>query len=377
MKKNLNVALVGLSFGGAFVPIYKNHPYINELTLCDTNPDTLKTLADRYGIEKTCESLDEILADNEIDAVHLITPIPLHEEQTLKILNSGKHCACTVPMAITLEGIEKIIEAVKKNDKKYMMMETSLYTRNYLYAKEMLDSGKIGNIQFMRGAHYQDMEKWPDYWMGLPPMYYGTHAISPLVASAGSKIEKVVCFGSGTMREELHKNYGNPFPVETAIFGFKNGLKAEVTRTLFETCHEYTEAFSIYGSKSSFEWQQLEWEEPIIYEFAEKEWEWRGKQIETKHINPEDRKDLLPDEIKKFTVKNKMYDERNPQLTFDEGGGHGGSHPHLVHEFLCAIAEDRPSVINEKIAGNITAAGICAHKSAMNDGEPVEVPIYK
>jgi predicted dehydrogenase len=258
-----------------------------------------------------------------------------------------------------------------------MMMETSLYTRNYLYAQQMLESGKLGQIQFMRGAHYQDMEKWPDYWMGLPPMYYATHAISPLVAASGSYIEKAVCFGSGTMRKELHKNYGNPYPVESAIFSFENGLKAEVTRSLFETCHEYTEAFSLYGSKSSFEWQQLEWEEPVIYEFTGKEWEWRGLQIETKHVKPEDRKDLLPDEIAKFTVKSKLYDERNPQVTFDEGGGHGGSHPHLVHEFLCAIKEERSSKIDEKIAANITAAGICAHESAMNDGTPVKVPIYK
>ncbi len=375
--KKLNVALVGLSFGSAFVPIYKHHPNVGKLALCDTNPDTLKMMSDRYNADKVYSSLDDILADSEIDAVHLITPIPLHEEQTVKVLNSGKHCACTVPMAITTEGIQKIIDAVNKSGKKYMMMETSLYTKNYLYAKDMLKSGELGSIQFMRGSHYQDMEKWPDYWMGLPPMYYGTHAISPLVDSAGCFIEEVVCFGSGTMRKELHKNYSNPYPVESAIFSFENDVKAEVTRTLFETCHEYTEAFSLYGNKASFEWQQLEWEEPIVYKFTEKEWEWRGKQIETKHINPPDRQDLLPDEIKRFTVKSKSYDERNPQITFDEGGGHGGSHPHLVHEFISAIIENRPSAVNEKIAGNITAAGICAHESAMSNGKPVKVPIYK
>ncbi len=55
-------------------------------------------------------------------------PIPLHEEQTVQVLEAGKHCACTVPMAISLEGIRRITEAVRKTGKKYMMMETTLYT---------------------------------------------------------------------------------------------------------------------------------------------------------------------------------------------------------------------------------------------------------
>ena len=69
-----------------------------------------------------------ILADKKIDAVHLVTPIPLHAEQTVKVLEAGKHCACTVPMATSLEDIRRITDAVRKSGKNYMMMETSLYT---------------------------------------------------------------------------------------------------------------------------------------------------------------------------------------------------------------------------------------------------------
>ena len=61
-------------------------------------------------------------------------------------------------------------------------------------------------------------------------MYYATHAMSPIAALAGSRIEKVVCFGSGTMRPELRCRYGNPFPAETALLRFENGLAGEVTR---------------------------------------------------------------------------------------------------------------------------------------------------
>ena len=59
--------------------------------------------------------------------------------------------------------------------------QTAVYTREYLFVNEMVQNGALGAIQFLRGAHYQDMENWPSYWMGLPPMYYATHAISPLL----------------------------------------------------------------------------------------------------------------------------------------------------------------------------------------------------
>ena len=72
-------------------------------------------------------------------------------------------------------------------------------------------------------------------------MHYGTHAIAPMTVLSGSRICKVHCFGSGTMAESLVKHYGNPYPVESALFAFENGLKAEATRSLFETARTYQE----------------------------------------------------------------------------------------------------------------------------------------
>lgn len=174
MNRKLNVVLVGLGFGGAFVPIYKAHPDIASIGLYDTNPDVLKKFADRYGIHKTYNSYEEILKDPDVDAIHLITPIPLHEEQTIQALRAGKHCACTVPMATTLDGIRNIIKAVKETGKRYMMMETSVYTTHFFHVRGMLARDEFGKVQFLRGSHYQGMENWPSYWMGLPPMHYGT-----------------------------------------------------------------------------------------------------------------------------------------------------------------------------------------------------------
>lgn len=379
MGRKLNVVLAGLGFGGAFVPIYKAHPDIGTVGIYDPNPDVLKKFSDRYNLRKTYGSYEEILQDPDVDAIHLITPIPLHEEQTVQALRAGKHCACTVPMATSLDGIRNIIRAVRETGKTYMMMETSIYTTHFFHVREMLKNGEFGKVQLVRGSHYQGMENWPSYWMGLPPMYYGTHAISPLVMSVGSHIVKVHCFGSGVMDEKLHKQYGNPYPIETAIFDFGNGVKGEATRSLFNTARQYTESFNVYGEKKTFEWQQLENDEdPVIFTRLPKDPKdtGRGVPIKYERVPPRNRDDLLPEEIRKYTIKNKYYDETNPQVTFEEGGGHGGSHPHLVNEFIRSILEEREPWIDLYTAANITAAGICAHESAMQDGREVIVPDF-
>ena len=86
---------------------------------------------------------------------------------------------------------------------------------------------------------------------------------------------------------------------------------------------------------------------------------------------------LLPEAIQKYTVGDN-FDPQNPQASLKEGrgGGHHGSHPHLVHEFVMSIIEERKPWIDEHLGGNITAAGICAHESAMRDGELVMVPEF-
>lgn len=374
--KTIHAALVGLGFGGAFAPIYKEHPNVGELTLFDVNPDVLKNTAGYVGGARIAGSFEEILADPSIDAVHLVTPIPLHADMTVAVLEAGKHCACTVPMATSLEDIRRIVKAKRKSGKNYMMMETTLYTYQYFYAKRMKEAGEFGKIQFFRGSHYQDMAGWPDYWMGLPPMWYGTHAIAPMVGLSGSRIARVNCFGSGTMDERLVRRYGNPYPIETALFEFENGLKGEATRSLFETARLYQEGMHVFGSKKSFEWGFADWDDPIVTTLGE-EGGGRGRSTTAAVTPMPNYYEDLPEELWHFTVGGN-YDPLNPQdsLKKGAGAGHHGSHAHLVHEFVMSCVEERAPWIDEQLGGNITAAGICAHESALKNGEPVIVPRF-
>jgi len=378
MSEKINVVICGMGFGGAFVPIYRDHPLVGRLGLYDLDQEVLEKTANHYGVKSIYSSFEEILADDSVDAVHLVTPIPFHEEQSIQVLDSGKHCACTVPMATTLEGMQKIIDAKQKSGKNYMLMETTLYTRQFLYVKSLLDQGDMGKLQLLRGSHYQDMENWPDYWMGLPPMWYGTHAIAPMVVLSGSRVSTVHGFGSGTMREELSRRYANPYPVELAVLKFENGLVGEATRSLFETARAYQEGLFVYGSKASLEWGFHDDDDPILTRLIPNT-DRRGFDTVTESVCPPACFSNLPEPIHRYTVSSDDYDATNPQKSLESGaaGGHHGSHPHLVHEFLSSIHERRKPSIDEELGAHITAVGVCTHQSAMERGKPVEVPFYR
>jgi predicted dehydrogenase len=72
-----------------------------------------------------------VLADKNVDAVHINTPIPDHARQSLAGLKAGKHVACTVPMGTTLEECCALVDAQRASGKNYMMMETVVYSREF------------------------------------------------------------------------------------------------------------------------------------------------------------------------------------------------------------------------------------------------------
>jgi len=375
-KRKLRVAVVGLRFGGSFAPIYHAHPDVEYVSICDTNRELLDQYGDKFGFARRYTDLESILKSDEYDTVHLASPIPAHAEQAVAVLNSGKHCACTVPMATTIEDLRAIVEAQRRSGKNYMMMETAVYTYPFLFARQMYEKGEFGRLQFLRGAHYQDMENWPSYWMGLPPMYYATHAIGPLLAIAGARAVKVHCYGSGRMREELTRPYGNPYPVETAIFQLDRGnLAAEVTRSLFETARGYMESFNIYGEHASMEWH-MEDEPQVLFRMGPLQ-ENRGRPVSMERIAPPPRPDLLPPELAYYITHQSELDPNNPHHSVLQGNAHHGSHPHLVHEFVRSIVEGRQPWIDAATAANWTAAGICAHESAMKGGQEVIIPTFE
>ena len=364
--ERIRVAIIGLGFGAEFIPIYQNHPHAEMYAICQRTPEKLNQVGDAFGVATRYQKFEDVLADPKVDAVHINTPIPDHAPQSLAALKAGKHVACTVPMATSVDECEALVAAQRASGKHYMMMETVVYSREFLFVKQLYESGEMGRLQFLRGSHLQEMAGWPGYWEGLPPMHYATHCVSPCLCLPGKLADSVVCHGSGRIRETLASKYGSPFAVETATFSMRDSdLCAEVTRSLFQTARQYIESFDAYAEKVSYEWPRIEHEPAILH---------RGEKPEL--VKVPDFADQLPEGIRSFTTRG-VYDSDEAQhLSFIQGSGHGGSHPHLAHEFISAIHEDREPLPNAVTSANWTMVGICAHMSAMKSGETIHIPRF-
>jgi len=367
--RKVRIAVVGLGFGAEFIPIHQRHPHAELVAICQRSREKLDQIGKAFGVERRYERYADLLACTDIDAVHINSPIPDHAPMAIAALEAGKHVMCTVPMATSVEDCRKIVELAAKTGLKYMMAETVVYAREFLFIKQLADRGDLGRIQFVQASHQQDMDGWPNYWPGLPPMHYATHCVGPCLALERKDALEVSCFGSGRIREELIAHYGSPFAVETAHVRLRESdVVARVIRSLFDTARQYRESFDVYGSKQSFEWQLCEHEQPVLHTAKKPEPEIPAR------VPVPDFAHLLPEPIRRFTTGG-VYDADDHQhLSFTQGGGHGGSHPHLVHEFVTALVEGRDPYPNARQSANWTCTGILAHESAMQGGVIKKLP---
>ena len=242
----------------------------------------------------------------------------------------------------------------------------------------------------MSCAHYQDMEGWPEEWEGFPPLMHPTHAIGTCLMLAEKLPIQVYAKGSGKIRPELAEKYNSPFAFESAIVSLENSdMSIELERFLYGVARSYSECFRVYGENKSFEWQQLEDEEPVLYSRSgemenseiyqigdHSDRAKRGSEIIAERIHVPDYGYLLPESIGKFT-QSTVYSNENTHLSFTQGGGHGGSHPHMIHEFVRSIIENREPVVNDVRGAYWTGVGICAHESAMQGGKVIDVPDFR
>ncbi len=369
--KKVNVAIIGLGFGAEFIPIYQRHPNANMYAICQRSPEKLKQVGDAFKIDKRYERFEDLLKDPKVDFVHINTPIPDHAPMSIAALKAGKHVMCTVPMATTVEDCQQIVELVQRTGLKYMMAETVVYAREFLFLRELFLKGQLGKIQFVQASHQQDMDGWPNYWPGLPPMYYATHCVGPCLALTRAEAEYVSCFGSGRIREELIPKYNSPFAIETCHIKFRNSdLAARICRSLFDTARQYRESIDVFGSKKSFEWPLIEGEDPVLHTAKKPEHEIPER------IKVPDFAHLLPEPIQRFTTKGVYDQDEHQHLSFTQGAGHGGSHPHLAHEFVSALVEGRDPYPNAVQSANWTCVGILAHQSALKGGEIIRLPKF-
>ncbi|MDQ2848630.1 MAG: Gfo/Idh/MocA family oxidoreductase [Actinomycetota bacterium] len=375
--RQLTVAVVGLGFGQDFVPIYLSHQDVASVVLVEPDTARRQQVSARFGIADGYADIAEALADPTVDAVHILAPVFLHADMVVAALDAGKHVACAVPMATTLADLDRIIAAQRRSGTNYMMMETTVFGREYLVVDEMHRRGEFGDLALYRGYHIQNLEGFPVYWQGYPPMHYVTHALSPILSLLDTTVASVRCQGAGKLAAgNATGGFNNPYPTEVGLFTLRDSdVLANITMSFFQTARSYIEGFSLYGDRRGIEWPLDNEGDLTVFDMFPPSQGNRGNRVETRSLAPQDFPERLPASLQQFVRESEIQLAGMPEPT-QLSAQHSGSHPYLVNEFVGSIAENRPPLIDALRSANWTAPGICAHQSALQGGTEVQVPHY-
>ena len=127
------------------LPEYRDNPDAKIIGLYDINFERAKALAEEYGAT-AYETLEELLADERIEAVSVCTANYNHCESTVKALDAGKHVLCEKPMATNIKECEEMVRAAARNNRKLMIGMNQRLAKAHIRAKKLIDQGEIGNV---------------------------------------------------------------------------------------------------------------------------------------------------------------------------------------------------------------------------------------
>ncbi len=401
----ISLGLVGLgAFGSAFAPLFKNHPAVDRIGLCDLEPERMRKFADdpfyqdKLNEKDLYGSLDEI-CKSDLDALVIITQHWLHAPQAVQALESGKHVYSAVPVITIpdsdeiLEWCDKIVNTCKTSGLKYMLGETTYYRPNAMFCRRKAAEGAFGNFVYAEGEYFHDVDQGCSLrevyknryattagreWVKFKqkylekgildgPMHYPTHSTSGPVCVMNAHATKVTAYG--------YRNQNNDpffadhaFSNEVALYEMSNGASVRICefREVGGPIADH-ETFRVLGTSGAFAenvFRQNFRTEPFT-----------AKSTEKTILTDEEMRDPLPPEVQKAFLE-AMNSERADDDKYDDfkPTGHGGSHPYLVHEFVDAIANNRQPAINAWEAVRYMAMGAMAHKSALKNGERLDVP---
>jgi len=347
----VKIGMVGTGgFAQCFIPLFKAHPSVDEIVLCDLIPEKLRAAAAKFGVHRTSPSLDDVL-ESDVDAVAVITQNWLHAPQATKALLAGKDVYSAVPTCVTIEEMERLVGAVLSSGRIYMMGETSYYSPYAVYCRKRLAEGAFGRIVYSEGEYLHDFDhglydvfqtRGGDRWKeeaGMPPMYYPTHAIAMTVAVTGAYPTHVSCQGymdenpDGLFKADVNR-YGNVFSNETAVYRMSDG--SVMRHNEFRRVgHPGAERGSMYGTDGSFE---VSAKGPVWCDKT-------GKVVDLGEdmalvgvpVDPAERGNAGVPAERRFADTCKVHDvDRLPKEFAGLPNGHAGSHQFLVDDFVRA-----------------------------------------
>jgi len=348
----LRVGIAGLGRGLCFFQIFKNNKETEVTAVCDLDERRAREFAAANNIKSWFSNFKKFL-ESDIDIALIATPFPFHAEQSILALEAGKHVLCEVPPAYSIEEAKKLVQAVKKAKRlKYMMAANMNYIHFLKEWVKLVHRGKIGKV-FYAEAEYvhpipelmRNPDKTPTWRAKLPPIYYCTHSLGPLIAMLGERFVQAIGLSTGS---NVAPEFGT-IDMEVALLRTGTGTIVKLLCGFSVergSSHHY---FSIYGTRGCLETDRFNWQDTAYVYFKDSPETEAMTQIRTSINHPD-----APEDAK--------------------SGGHGTSEYYLVQDFIQSILNDTTPPIDVHTALDFGLPGLCAHSSALQGGKIIEIP---
>jgi predicted dehydrogenase len=249
----VTVGVVGLGYWGP--NLARNFDRLAETELrwiCDSSTEARDRWAPQFPAARVSGDLDELLADPELDAVVVATPVPLHAEQAVCVLGAGKHCFVEKPLAQSVADAEQVVEAANDAGKLLMVGHLLEYHPGVRRLKEVASSGDLGEIRYIYGNRLNLGKLRPDenaLWS------LGAHDVSVVLHLAEEEPSELHAFGESYMRQ----------PIEDVVFcylRFPSGLMAHLHLSWLDPHKE--RRFTIVGSQRMATFDDMELEQKLV-----------------------------------------------------------------------------------------------------------------
>ncbi|HEV7704571.1 MAG TPA: Gfo/Idh/MocA family oxidoreductase, partial [Gemmatimonadaceae bacterium] len=157
MKPALRIGVIGVGAIAqvAQLPTLARLRGAQLVALCDNDGPKARALAERFGVPDVFTDIDEMLEFDELDAVVISTPSHLHEPHTLSALAAGVHVLCERPLALNVRGVERILAAATRSDKKVAVANNHRFRSDVQAVAAFLRGGELGKLSDVRTGAYQ------------------------------------------------------------------------------------------------------------------------------------------------------------------------------------------------------------------------------
>ena len=156
MKDSVRLGVVGAGAIAqlAHIPVLSRMRGAELVAVCDNDRPKARALADRFGVPDVFTDIEDLLELDELDAVVIATPNHLHEPHALSALAAKRHVLCERPLALSSRGVERILAAASRADRKVSVANNHRYRTDVQTLSRFIAGGELGKIVGMRGGSY-------------------------------------------------------------------------------------------------------------------------------------------------------------------------------------------------------------------------------